>query len=132
MGKDRDRAKYILKSGFKKLEWANANVPENERASGFPDLYLDMHIEAFKEFAECKLNGYEPGNDIAKLIEDVNLVINAGYLPEFIMKQYSMVMIVPDNMKFDFEGYEKFAKEHNNLSIDMSKQYYFIVYRQKK
>lgn len=132
LGKDRDRAKYILKSGLKKLEWANTNVPENERVSGFPDLYLNMHIEAFKEFAECKVEDYKPDNDIAKLIEDVNLVIKAGYLPEFIMKQYSMVMIVPDNMKFDFEGYKKFVKEHNNPSIDMSKHYYLILYRQKK
>jgi hypothetical protein len=132
LGKDRDRAKYILKSGFKKLEWVNANVPENERVSGFPDLYLNMHIEAFKEFVECKVEGYQPDNDIAKLIEDVNLVIKAGYLPEFIMKQYSMVLIVPDNMKFDFEGYEKFVKEQNIPSIDMNKHYYLIVYRQKK
>ena len=132
LGKDRDRAKYILKSGFRKLEWANANVPENERVSGFPDLYLNMHIEAFKEFADCNVEGYKQDNDIAKLIDDVNLVIKAGYLPEFIMKQYSMVMIVPDNMKFDFEGYGKFVKEHNNPSIDMSKHYYLIVYRQKK
>ncbi|MGZ7160756.1 MAG: hypothetical protein ACXVHR_09800, partial [Methanobacterium sp.] len=89
-------------------------------------------IEAFKEFAECKVEGYKPDNDIAKLIENVNLVIKAGYLPEFIMKQYSMVMIVPDNMKFDFEGYEKFVKEHNIPSIDLSKHYYLIIYRQKK
>ncbi|HEX8314271.1 MAG TPA: hypothetical protein VF609_04730, partial [Flavisolibacter sp.] len=40
LGKDRERAKYILKGGFKKLEWANNNVSENERVSGFPDLYL--------------------------------------------------------------------------------------------
>lgn len=46
LGMDRERAKFILKSGFKKLEWANNNVPENERASGFPDLYLEMHIAA--------------------------------------------------------------------------------------
>lgn len=132
LGKDRDRAKYILKSGFKKLEWANANVPENERVSGFPDLYLNMHIEAFKEFAECKEESYERDNDIAKLIDDINMVAKAGYLPEFIMKQYSMVMIVPDKIKFDFEGYEKFAKEHNNPSININKHYYLIIYRQKK
>ncbi len=44
LGKDRERAKFILKSGFKKLEWANNNVPENERASGFPDLYLQNSL----------------------------------------------------------------------------------------
>jgi hypothetical protein len=131
LGKDRDRAKFIIKSALRKLEWANDNVPENERVSGFPDLYLNMHIEAFQEFVACKVENDKPVNDIAKLINDINTVIKAGYLPEFIMKQYSMVMIVPDKMKFDFEGYGKFAKENNNPSIDMSRSYYLIVYRQK-
>ncbi len=131
LGKDRERAKYILKSGFKKLEWVNKHVPENERVSGFPDLYLNMHIAAFKEFAECKNENYTPDNDIAKFISDINKVIKAGYLPEFIMKQYSMVMIVPENMKFDFEGFAKWQEEYK-ISMDMHRFYYVIVYRQPK
>lgn len=131
LGKDRERAKYILKSGFKKLEWANNNVPDNERVSGFPDLYLTMHIAAFKEFAECKNENFNPDNDIAKLISDVNKVIKANYLSEFIMKQYRMVMIVPEKMKFDFEGFAKWQEEYK-ISIDMHKFYYVIVYKQPK
>lgn len=131
LGKDRERAKFVLKSGFKKLEWVNSNVPENERASGFPDLYLEMHIAAFKEFAECKNENFSPENDIAKLISDINKVIKADYLPEFIMKQYSMVMITPDNMKFDFDGFAKWQEEYK-ISMDMHKLYYLIVYKQPK
>jgi hypothetical protein len=131
LGKDRARTKYILKSGFKKLEWVNSNVPENERASGFPDLYLNMHIAALKEFAECKDDNFTPDNDIAKLISDINKVIRANYLAEFIMKQYSMVMIVPENMKFDFEGFAKWQEVHN-ISMDMNRFYYVIAYRQPK
>ena len=131
LGKDRARAKYILNSGFKKMEWANNNIPENERASGFPDLYLNMHVAAFKEFAECKDENYTPNNDIAKLISDINKVIKADYLPEFLMKQHSMVMIAPDNMKFDFEGFAKWQEEYK-VSMDMQKFYYLIVYRQPK
>lgn len=131
LGKDRTRAKYVLKSGLKKLEWANKNVPENERASGFPDLYLNMHIEALKEFAECKDDNYTPDNDIAKLISEVNKVIRSNYLAEFIMKQYRMVMIVPENMKFDFEGFAKWQEVHN-ISMDINRFYYVIAYRQPK
>ncbi len=112
LGKDRTRDKYILKSGFKKLEWAIKNVPENERASGFPDLYLNMHIEAFKELAECKDENFAPDNKIAKYISDINKVIKANYLPEFLMKQYNMVMITPDNMKFDFDGFAQWQEEY--------------------
>jgi hypothetical protein len=129
LGMDRERAKYIIKSGFKKLEWVNNNVSEHERASGFPDLYLNMHIAAFKEFAECKDESFKPGNEIAKYISDINKVTKAGYLPEFIMKRYSMVMIVPQNMKFDFGGFAKWQEE-NKIPMDMHKVYYVIVYRQ--
>ena len=131
LGNDRARAKYILKSGLQKLEWANNNVPENERASGFPDLYLNMHIAAFKEFTECKDENFAPGNHIAKFISDINKVLKANYLPEFIMKHYSMVMIVPENMKFDFEGFAQWQKEYK-ISMDIDKLYYLIVYRQPK
>ena len=131
LGKDRTRAKYILKSGFKKLEWANKNVPENERASGFPDLYLNMHIEAFKELAECKDENFTSDNAIAKYISDINKVIKANYLPEFLMKQYNMVMITPDNMKFDFEGFAQWQEEYK-ISLDMRMHFYLLVYRQPK
>jgi hypothetical protein len=131
LGKDKVRAKYVLKSGLKKLEWANKNVPENERASGFPDLYLNMHIDAFKEFAECKDENYTSDNDIAKLISDINKVIKANYLPEFLMKQYGMVMIVPDDIKFDFEGFTRWQEQYK-ITMDVHKFYYLIVYRQPK
>ena len=131
LGKDRTRAKYILKSGFKKLEWVNKNVPENERASGFPDLYLSMHIEAFKELAECNDENFTSDNEIAKFISDINKVIKANYLPEFLMKQYSMVMITPDNIKFDFEGFAQWQEEYK-ISMDMRKHFYLIVYREPK
>ena len=131
LGKDRARAKYVIKSGLKKLEWANKNVPENERVSGFPDLYLNMHIEAYKEFAECKDENYTSDNDIAKFISDINKVIKANYLPEFLMKQNHMLMIVPDDIKFDFDGFTRWQQECK-ITMDMHKLYYLIVYRQVK
>jgi hypothetical protein len=35
-------------------------------------------------------------------------------------------------MKFNFEGYEKFAKENNIAPIDLNKYHYLIIYRPKK
>jgi hypothetical protein len=64
---------------------------------------------------------HRPGNDMAKSIDDVNMITKAGFLPEFIMKQYHMVMIVPNDMKLDCAGYEKFAKEHNSPVLDINK-----------
>ncbi len=39
-------------SAFKKNEWVMDNVDSLERASGFPGLYLEMHIASLKEFTE--------------------------------------------------------------------------------
>lgn len=141
-------AKYVFKSAFKKLEWANKNIAENERASGFPDLYLDMHIEALKEFIQSGIEITSPDNELKKFITDINTVFKAGYLAEFVMKYYKMVMIVPEKMKLDYDGFEKWGNENkfsvtfhsgnymienkNPFAIDLLSGCYLIVYRQKK
>ncbi|MCF3109403.1 hypothetical protein LL912_11505 [Niabella sp. CC-SYL272] len=128
LGKDRERAQYILKSGLKKLEWVNTHIPENERASGFPDLYLAMHLAALKELEACENEDFSADNNIAMFISTINQVARAGYLPEFLMKQYNMVMIVPENMTFNFEGFAKWQKTRN-IYVDMQKRYYLIVFK---
>ncbi len=39
-------------SAYKKLQWIMDNIPERERASGFPGHYLELQIEGFKELIE--------------------------------------------------------------------------------
>lgn len=128
LGKDKERSAYILKSGFKKLEWANTHITENERASGFPDLYLGMHLAALKELEACKNENFSPDNHVAAFINAINSVARAGYLPEFLMKQYGMVMIVPENMVFNFEGFDKWQEAHN-IYINPQILYYLIVFK---
>jgi hypothetical protein len=131
IGKDKIMLDAVLKSAFKKLEWANSNVSEKERVSGFPDLYLNMHIEAFKEFADFeKENEHLTNEPNGKYITEINKILKSGYLPEFIMQQYKMVTIVPENLKLDFDGYSKWAAE-NKISIDLNNRYYLITYPTK-
>lgn len=118
-------------SAYKKIEWALENVSEKERASGFPDLYLEMHIEALKEFTafEKKYN-FNKSEFTKNYLEELNSIIEAGFLDEFVFEQFSMIMISPKNHEFDFDDFEKW-KEINNPTIDLNKLFYVVSYGEK-
>lgn len=122
----------VMGSAFKKLEWANKNIKENEKASGFPDIYLEMQVESIKELLEFKKKheSMKVGTASKKYLDEVTLLINSGFLAEFIMKQFNMILIVPDKQIFDFDGYEKW-RQTNNLTLDLNNRYYVIAYGQK-
>ncbi|RRN76922.1 hypothetical protein EIM50_22220, partial [Pseudoxanthomonas sp. SGD-10] len=76
IGKDQAMLGAVMKSAFKKLEWANTNVADNERVSGFPDIYLNMHIEALKEFGKFDLDNKNTFNLInKKYINEINEIL---------------------------------------------------------
>lgn len=114
-------------SAFKKLEWVMDNVDSLERASGFPGLYLEMHIASLKEFTEFekKHPDFSKTKRTEQYLTELNSIIDNGFLEEFIMEQYDMIMIVPDNLEFDFEGFDKWKKE-NPINIDLNERFYVI------
>jgi hypothetical protein len=119
-------------SAFKKIEWATENIKEEERASGFPSLYLNMQLEALKEFVkfhkEKKWNIKDEWT--SNYLNELNAIIDADFLEEFIMEQFDMVLIVPDNLTTDFDAFQKFKKD-KKLTIDLNKQFYVVSYGQK-
>jgi hypothetical protein len=116
-------------SAFKKIEWALENVKENERASGFPALYIDMHIESIKELLKFQEKyKYKKTQNTIEYLGELNSIVEAGFLNEFLMDQYKMLLIVPDDKVLNFEAYEKW-KENKKLTIDLSKKYYVISYK---
>jgi hypothetical protein len=118
-------------SAYKKLEWVIDNVPERERASGFPGHYLEMQLASFNEFvAFDKKYDYKKTEYTQNYLNQVNSLIDSGYLDEFIMKEFSMVMIVPENHEFDFDGYEKW-KTKNEITINLNELFYVISFGQK-
>ncbi|RLD56352.1 MAG: hypothetical protein DRJ01_15355, partial [Bacteroidetes bacterium] len=118
-------------SAFKKIEWAIENVSDKERASGFPDLYLEMHIESLKEFAAfAKKYDYKKTKYTEQYLKELNSIIDAGFLGEFIMEGFSMVVIPPENHVFNFDGFEMW-KRKNNLTIDLNKLFYVVSYGQE-
>lgn len=119
-----------IKSGNRQINWVMENVDEKERATGFPDLYLDFHIEALKTFIEFKHEIIYSKRDknIKEYLNELQLISDAGFLSEFVMEQCYMILIIPENLSDRFEEYQKW-KLRNNISIDLNHNLYTLEFR---
>jgi len=121
----------VMGSAFKKIEWVMDNVSERERASGFPGHYLEMQLASFNEFiAFEKKYDYRKSEYTQNYLRQINALIDSGFLDEFIMKEFSMIMIVPENHEFDFDGYEKW-REKNEIEINLNELFCIISFGQQ-
>lgn len=120
----------LVSSAFKKMNWANENISEMERHSGFPDIYLAMHIASLREYIQ--IQGRKKNINIdpkaEQFYEDVKAINNAGFLPEFIMEQYDNVMIVPYYVNLDFGAFNQW-KQGREISVNLREKQYTITYR---
>lgn len=114
-------------SAYKKIEWIFENVDSLERASGFPGLYLDMQIEALKEFVtfEKRFPNYSKTEFTDRYLRELNSIIDNGFLEELIIEQFDMILIIPEGLKVDFESFDKWKKD-NPISIDLNERFYVI------
>lgn len=123
-------------AALKKLEWISQNVDSLELAAGFPSLYLELHVEALKEFVNKSMVVPASKRNWAGLpstleyLYDLNEIIKSGFLREFIMEQNDMIMIVPENAKLDFEAYRQWRLVHP-VKINLQERFYLIVYKEK-
>ncbi|MFV0391400.1 MAG: hypothetical protein ACK5KP_05890 [Paludibacteraceae bacterium] len=120
----------LVASAFKKIDWASENINLNERYSGFPDLYLNMHTESLQEYLRIldrKSNRTKEPENLTFYVQ-LKAIRDAGYLAEFIVDTYENVMIVPDNVKLNFAGYYQW-KKGRVLSPNLLKKRYKINYR---
>lgn len=119
-------------SAYKKISWALENVKENERASGFPDLYLNLQIESLKAFMEFQHRFKFKKSDYTKqYLNELQLISDAGFLAEFVMEQFGMVLIIPDNTRAKYDEYKTW-KLSNNITIDLNQAFYLVSYGQMK
>lgn len=114
------------------MQWANENISELEKSSGFPDQYLEMHIQAMKELLEFRKKhpDMHVGEVSRRYLEQIELIVNSGFMAEFIMSKHYEVLIVPDYLKLDYDGFEKWQLS-NPITIDFSKLYYVVSYGKK-
>jgi len=119
-----------LASAYGKFDWVMDNTKENERASGFPDLYLEANIVQVKEFLNFdKKWNLSKKKETKEYLNELKKIVNSNFLNEYIMEQKKMIMIVPKNIKLDFEAYNKWKKE-NNFKIELSEFHYTISFNE--
>ncbi len=119
-------------SAYKKIEWALENVKENERASGFPDLYLNLQVESIKAFMEFQHRfNYKKSEFTKQYLNELQLISDAGFLAEYVMGQFGMILIIPQNTPSKYESYEKW-KLSNKITVDLNQVFYVVSYGQKK
>lgn len=119
-------------SAYKKIEWASENIKENERASGFPDLYLNFQVEALKAFMEFQHRFNFKRSDFTKqYLNELQMISDAGFLPEFVMEQFGMILIIPKDTPAKDEKYQKWKQNHK-ITIDLNQVFYVVSYGQRK
>lgn len=101
-------------SALQKLIWCKENISEKERKSGFPDLYLKLHLASINKFIdveeEKKSFKMRRTELTGKFIDELKLLRSSGFLEEFIMEVYKEIMIVPDDVILDYVGYNEWKK----------------------
>ncbi len=128
--KDTESSSAMVNSAFKKMDWASAKVSKKERYSGFPDIYLAMHIASLTEYLriQAKKSTLSKNPTVAQFYNDLSTINDAGFLPEFIMEEYENVMIVPDEVTLNFEAYKQW-KQGRELKASLKEKKYTIAYR---
>jgi hypothetical protein len=103
-------------SALEKLIWCQENVSEKERKSGFPDLYLKLHLASINKFIdveeEKKSFKMTRTELTGKFIDELKLLRSSGFLDEFIMEGYEKIMIVPEDVSLDYVGYNEWRKNN--------------------
>jgi hypothetical protein len=126
-------ATTTIGSALKKIKWAEENIDSLERAAGFPDLYLEQHVEALKEFivqAEKEpmvRKKWKAQQHTIQYLAELRRIIDSGFLREFILDEYKMVMIVPDDIKLDFDSYRQWRLS-NSVNFSLNDKLYVVSY----
>ena len=120
----------VMGSALEKMKWAIANVDSLQRGSGFPGLYLDLHIAGLKGFVNFERDhpGMSRSQPTIDYLNELKSLIDNGFLEEFIMDQFGMIMLLPDNTVLDFSGYEEWKKS-NPIKINLNQKYCDIGYK---
>ncbi|WP_346854757.1 hypothetical protein [uncultured Draconibacterium sp.] len=117
-------------SAYKKIDWALENVKENERASGFPDLYLNLQVESLKAFMEFQHRfSFQKTQFTKQYLNELQLISDAGFLAEFVMEQFNMLLIFPQNFHARYVEYQKWRE--NKITIDLNQEFYVVSYGEK-
>ena len=96
----------VLGAIIGELQWIDENVDSLERISGFPSLYLEAQMASVEGFVKAekdhpKLPG---GEEIHHQLEQLNRIIENGFLEEYLIDQYFGWLIIPKDKDMDIDS----------------------------
>lgn len=123
----------MLFSALEKSKWVKEHVDSLEKAAGFPGIYLDMYVDALMKISEhAKMKTkMQRSATTTDYLSDLNLIIDSGFLKEFILDQFSMLMTTPENTEFNFDGFFEWKKNHD-VKLNLNQMYYLIYFKKQK
>lgn len=119
----------VMGSALKKVEWAIENVDSLERISGFPDIYFDLHKASLLEFVEFAKDHPTMSRSQSTIdyLAQLNSIIDGGFLNEFIMKQFDMLLKVSPDINLDFNKFEEWEKT-KTIKINLNSHFALVSY----
>lgn len=122
-------------SALKKIAWVIDSVDAKERATGFPDLYLNLHIEGLKEFLKFQYRDdfreTKKSDFTINYLRELQLISDADFLNEFVMEQYEILLIIPENINVKYDEYLKWKLE-NGITINLNDKFYVLSFTANK
>lgn len=109
-------------------KWSE-NIDKTELISGFPDVYLDMHIsgvKAFIKFAD-EHKDFMSTKTTYDYIDQLRTLIANGFLDEYILEYYNNLLIRSEKENVDFKAYNQWKMLHP-VNIDMM-NYSMVSYK---
>jgi hypothetical protein len=115
-----------LLGAFKTMSWARNNVDTLERCAGFPGLYLAGHTEPILEMIkDWEKSRKERSRSTDEYFTSLKEIRDAGFINEFVMAQYKMILVASDTLHLDFQRYEEWKQTHRpGTTLDTK---YFMV-----
>lgn len=119
----------VMGSALKKVEWAIDNVDSLERISGFPDIYLELQRASLLEFVKFEKDHPTMSRSQSTIdyLDQLESIINSGFLNEFIMQQFDMLLKVPPDIKLDFNKFKEWGKT-KSIKINLNSPFALVFY----
>ncbi|MPN62071.1 hypothetical protein SDC9_209817 [bioreactor metagenome] len=69
-------------------------------------------------------------NPTRKYLDDLQLISDAGFLSEFVMDQFEMILILPEKALANYEAYLDW-KQNQKITVDLNQMLYVVSYGEK-
>jgi hypothetical protein len=74
---------------------------------------------------------FEKSHFTKNYLKELQLISDADFLNEFVMEQFGMILIIPENTPAKYDEYQKW-KSQNNITINLNEKFYVLSFKARK